>query len=315
MTTPNPSIIGNAKSFWLYSPTTGFDLTHPSSPSSPPITPRLTLSTTTSPIALDPAKTALVIIDMQNYFLSPALGRAKGPGHIACENLVAHAIPACRKAGIRVVWVNWGLSPEEVEGMPPAVVRAFGFEAEVDGSVVPVDKFGNPRFVGGGKMLEDGVGGKKFGGLGKEMGVVRVGDEGDEVDAGRLLMRGQWNTELFPPLDGLYQEGKELATRPDVWIHKNRMSGMWGPGTALETFLEGEGLRTLLFAGVNTDQCVGGTYQDCFSKGYDCVLLNDGCGTTSPGFAQQCVEFNAANTWGFATTCEALSEGVEMMGR
>jgi nicotinamidase-related amidase len=63
-------------------------------------------------------------------------------------------------------------------------------------------------------------------------------------------------------------------------------------------------------AGVNTDQCVGGTHQDCFSDGYDCVLLGDGSGTTSPDFAQQCWEFNAANTWGFLTSCKQLAEGV-----
>jgi nicotinamidase-related amidase len=72
-----------------------------------------------------------------------------------------------------------------------------------------------------------------------------------------------------------------------VWLHKNRMSGMWGASTMCEEFLKKEGIRTLLFTGVNTDQCVGGTYQDCFSKGYDCVLLSDGCGTTSPEFSQQ----------------------------
>lgn len=86
---------------------------------------------------------------------------------------------------------------------------------------------------------------------------------------------------------------------------------MWGPQTALEEFLEKENIKTLFFTGVNTDQCVGGTYQDCFSKGYDCILLNDGCGTTSPGYAQQAIEFNAANTWGFITNCKAVAEGVE----
>lgn len=30
-------------------------------------------------------------------------------------------------------------------------------------------------------------------------------------------------------------------------------------------------------------------------------------------FAQQTVEFNAANTWGFQTSCKALAEGVDEM--
>jgi nicotinamidase-related amidase len=67
---------------------------------------------------------------MQNFFLSEAFGRdQKGPGHAACEQLVKYAIPAARKAGIRVIWVNWGLTEEEAKEMPPAVKRAFGFFA------------------------------------------------------------------------------------------------------------------------------------------------------------------------------------------
>lgn len=60
-------------------------------------------------------------------------------------------------------------------------------------------------------------------------------------------------------------------------------------------------------------KCVGGTYTDSFSKGYDCVLLNDGAATTSPEYAQQCFQYNAANTWGFATSCRDFAKGVDAM--
>lgn len=56
------------------------------------------------------------------------------------------------------------------------------------------------------------------------------------------------------------------------------MSGLSGSNTDCEAFLEREGIKTLLFTGVNTDQCVGGSYQDSFSKGYDSIFLNDGSG-------------------------------------
>ena len=36
---------------------------------------------------------------------------------------------------------------------------------------------------------------------------------------GRLLMRGEFNSELYGPLQGLYEEGWKEGT--DVWIHKN----------------------------------------------------------------------------------------------
>lgn len=37
---------------------------------------------------------------------------------------------------------------------------------------------------------------------------------------GRLLMRDQYNSELYGPLQHLYTQGKAAGT--DVWIHKNR---------------------------------------------------------------------------------------------
>ena len=37
---------------------------------------------------------------------------------------------------------------------------------------------------------------------------------------GRLLMRGEFNSELYGPLQTLYEEGRSEGT--DVWIHKNR---------------------------------------------------------------------------------------------
>jgi hypothetical protein len=37
---------------------------------------------------------------------------------------------------------------------------------------------------------------------------------------GRLLMRNQFNSQLYGPLQHLYEEGEKAGT--DVWIHKNR---------------------------------------------------------------------------------------------
>lgn len=323
------AVIGNEKNFWLHSSRSGrFDLTHPKTPSSPAITPRLDLTTSTTPITVDPAKTALVIIDMQNFFLSESFGRKKGAGHAACDQLTSNAIPAARKAGIQIIWLNWGLTEQDVEEMPPSVKRAFGFEAVVDdnGDItgttesghdfkekqngIGVDKDGSPRHQGGEKLLENGKDGRIYKGLGSRCGTV-FGPDGKEIDAGGLLMRDQWNSALYPPLDAIYEEGKKLSHKPDVWIHKNRMSGMWGATTECEEFLKQEGIKTLLFTGVNTDQCVSGTFTDSFSKGYDCIMLNDGCGTTSPDFSRQCIEFNAAKTWGFLVSCEDLKKGVD----
>lgn len=315
-TTPDPhrtATIGHPPNAWRHSSKTGFDLTRTTTtpaPSRP-----LTLHTTTTPLTLAPSTIALLIIDMQNFFLSPALGRAPtGPGHTACANLLAHAVPAARAAGVRVVWVNWGLDEQDIRDMPPGVRRAFGFVAVPDGA----DGNGN---VTAGAAVEGGVGVDKHGregaysGIGSEMGRIELsGSEGGgQVDGGRLLMRGSWNADLYPPLRRVYEAGAKLPHRPDVWVHKNRMSGLWGAGTPLQRLLEEDGITTCLFAGVNTDQCVGGTLTDAFSKGFDCVLLGDGCGTSSPRYAQECWEYNAAHTFGFCCSCEDLARGVKEM--
>lgn len=46
---------------------------------------------------------------MQNFFLHPAV-RAHPEGLAAHDVLVKKAIPACRAAGIDVVFLNWGQS-------------------------------------------------------------------------------------------------------------------------------------------------------------------------------------------------------------
>jgi nicotinamidase-related amidase len=324
------AVIGNPASFWLYDSTTGFDLTHPATPTSAPVTPRVSIKTTTATITLHPPKTALVIVDMQNFFLSPQLGRPKdSAGLLAQQQLLTHAIPAARKAGIRVIWLNWGLTIMEVEAMPPATLRAFGFEtvpaeelegfAKAIGKQAAVDSHGVNEAAleidaedKAAKVETSGKNPRIYRGLGSEVGPVKL-EDGSEVQGGGLLMRDAWNSALTPELDAAYREGLK-ASPPDVWIHKNRMSGLWGASSPCTEFLEKEGIKTLLFAGVNTDQCVGGSLQDAFTKGYDCVLLSDGAGTTSPKSSQESIEFNCAKTWGFCVSCGRLAEGVENMG-
>ena len=326
------AVIGSQKNFWLWSTEHGFDLTHPETPAAKPIEPRLTFTTTTTPITIDPKKTALAIIDMQNFFLSPQLGRPKeSKGLLASAQLLKYAIPAARKAGIRIIWLNWGLTEQEIEQMPPATLRAFGFGTvaetaegykEQENIEAAIDEHGVNQGcteLAKAKRLEKdlktkapaGKDARIYRGLGSDIGPVTL-EDGSTTPGGRLLMRDEWNSGLPPDLDTEYQKGLK-ANPPDVWIHKNRMSGLWGESSPCTEFLEKEGIRTLLFSGVNTDQCVGGSLQDAFTKGYDCILLSDGAGTTSPSSSQESIEFNCAKTWGFCLRCEDFTRGVEAM--
>lgn len=273
-------VIGGTKNFWLYSKSDGFDLTHPATPTSTPIFPRLVLETTTAPAAIDPSKTALVVVDLQNYFLSPLIGRPRDAvGLEAVKQLLQYAIPACRKAEIPVLWLNWGLTEQDIEEMPPTIIKGFAADVNFDGD-------------------------RRIGGLGSDVGSVKL-EDGSVIDGGRVLMRDQWNSALYTPLE-------EQRRPQDILVHKNRLSGFWA-GTVIEETLNSRGIRTLLFAGANLDQCVACSLQDAFVKGWDCFLLKDGCATTSPKFARQCIEFNTEGGWGFVLSCKALAKGVNQI--
>ena len=273
-------VIGYGDNFWLCSEADGFDLTHPENPNSAPIYPRIPLNTTTADVAIDPAKTALVIVDLQNYFLSPSLGRPTDAiGLRIVENLLEHAIPACRKAGIPIMWLNWGLTKQDLCEMPPTIIKGFAADNNFTGK-------------------------KRDYGLGWDIGSVKL-EDGSVVAGGRVLMQGAWNTASYTTLEEKYEP-------QDMEVFKNRLSGFWG-GTAAEATLRSRCIKTLIFAGANTDQCVGSSLIGACMKGWDCLLLSDGCATTSPEFSKQCFEFNVEGGWGFLLSCEDLAEGVEEM--
>ncbi|CAG8024133.1 unnamed protein product [Penicillium olsonii] len=272
----------------------------------------LTLQTTTQRIRVNPDRTALVIIDMQNFFLSPALrprvGNKTSPGAAAARALQSLAIPAARAQGIQIIWLSWGLTEYDLSTMPPGVMCTFGnYDAKVrdvyhkganDTALASV-----PNMI----RIKDPA---LYKSLGTDLGPVELEDK-TIIQAGRQLMRGTWNAALYGPLDKEYRANTsdsviDKAKKPDVLIYKNRTSGLCLPESELEDFLKQRGITTLLFAGVNTDQCVGGTLMDAFSKGYDCILLRDGTATTTGFGASDVWEWNICNCWGFVTTCEAL---------
>ena len=310
------AIIGNVDNdFWIFDSEKGFDLTRPSPPTAEPSQDAITVETTTAAITVDPAKSALVVIDMQNFFLSPALGRPAGSkGSKAQDQLLQHALPAARKAGFQIAWVNWGLTDEDLETMPPAVTRAFGFNAMTTDLFHRTYSTASP----GSSELPSGTGPYQkdlwkdteiYKGLGQPLGDVTLPD-GSRIPAGRMLMRDQWNSQLTPALLESYEASLKSA-KPDVILDKLRMSGLHLPDSASNKYFKQHGIKTLFFAGVNTDQCVNGTLLDAFAQGYDCIMLSDGCATTSPAAAQECVEFNSAKTTGFVVDCEGFAEGVE----
>jgi nicotinamidase-related amidase len=114
---------------------------------------------------------------------------------------------------------------------------------------------------------------------------------------GPILVKGSWSADLIAGLS-------ETREQQDIWIDKHRTSGFYG--TELDQLLAAQGITTLFFAGVNTDQCVMGTLQDAHCMGYDCVLLTDCTATTSPTGAYESVLYNVERSYGFLISSSQL---------
>ncbi|WP_456763267.1 cysteine hydrolase family protein [Bradyrhizobium sp. USDA 4011] len=92
----------------------------------------------------------------------------------------------------------------------------------------------------------------------------------------------------------------ELKQEPgDIHVDKYRISGFWD--TPLDSILRNLGTKTILFAGVNTDQCVLHSLTDANFLGYGCLLVEDCCATTSPGYCVEATLFNVKKRFGFVT--------------
>ncbi|HSM80665.1 MAG TPA: isochorismatase family cysteine hydrolase [Nodosilinea sp.] len=121
---------------------------------------------------------------------------------------------------------------------------------------------------------------------------------GDPLPANRapVLTKGSWAAAVVAELE---------AQPQDIWVDKYRMSGFWD--TPLDSILRNLGKTTLLFAGVNMDQCVMATLQDANFLGYDCILIRDGSATTSPDYCAQATVYNVNQCFGFVTEAAAIA--------
>ncbi|KAI1372412.1 Isochorismatase hydrolase [Hypoxylon crocopeplum] len=252
---------------WKYNKETKvYDLTRGAS------SPRLTLRTThgspDTSITVAPALSALVVVDMQNFFIHPRCN--EHPTGLAAVDRTLEVIKRCRETGIKIIWLNWGLSDDDLEHMPAATQRSFAKSLITP----PLDN----------KQARSGFG----------------SDMGD--DRGRLLMAGSWNARLYDPLRDASQADS------DIFCDKDRISGFWHGETSLAKALAASGYRTLLFAGVNTDQCVLGTLADAYYRGWDCIMVEDCCATKTPN-GHDVTIYNASG-YGFVVDSRSIVEGI-----
>lgn len=115
-----------------------------------------------------------------------------------------------------------------------------------------------------------------------------------------VLTVGSWAAAV---VDELEQKAE------DIRVDKYRMSGFWD--TPLDSILRNLCKTTILFAGVNADQCVMATLQDANFLGYDCILVKDCTATTSPDYCWQATLYNVNQCFGFVTDSLSLISAIK----
>ena len=227
----------------------------------PPAAAVIELAAEPQRLRLDLRRTACIVIDMQNDFCAPGgwlahIGVDIAPARRPIAPL-QRLLPRLRKAGVPVIWLNWGNRPDRLN-LSPSLLHVY-----------------NP--TGRGVGLGDKLPG----------------------NGAPVLEKGSWAADIVD----------ELAPAPgDIRVDKYRMSGFWD--TPLDSILRNLAVTTVLFGGVNLDQCVMCTLQDANFLGYDCVLVDECAATTSPDFCRAATLYNIKQCFGFVVAAAALEDAV-----
>ena len=154
------NVLGNYYNYWkLEDNQTTWDLTRSDRMpvTSPKIIPMLG---SREKAIIEPNRTAMIIVDMQNFFLHPKLSPSAVRGREAVQPTL-NLIKAFGENGMKVLWVNWGIDSFDLVTLPPSFLDGFSTNHEM-----------NSTFC-------------------TDMGTLKE-DNGTEIELGKKLCRGAW---------------------------------------------------------------------------------------------------------------------------
>jgi len=129
-------------------------------------------------------------------------------------------------------------------------------------------------------------------------GDMRIGDEGPR---GRILVRGEVGHDI---VDELAPIGDEVV------LDKPGKGAFYA--TDLELLLRNAGVKSLVVTGVTTEVCVHTTVREANDRGFECLVLEDCCGSYFPEFHEVGLRMIAAQggIFGWVAPSTAFLEGL-----
>ncbi len=153
-----------------------------------PVPQPLTFEARPQQLTIDVGRSALIVVDMQNDFCGPggwldSLGVDIAPNRAPIKPL-ARLVPGLRRAGMPIIWLNWGNRPDRLN-MTPGDLRMCTPTGEGIG-------FGDPLPGSGARVLE------------KDSWAAAVVDElkqkPQDIRVDKHRLSGFWGTQLDPIL-------------------------------------------------------------------------------------------------------------------
>jgi biuret amidohydrolase len=119
---------------------------------------------------------------------------------------------------------------------------------------------------------------------------------------GRILVRGEAGHDIIPELYPI--AGEPVIDKPGKGAFY---------ATDLDTILKHRGIAQLIVCGVTTEVCVNTTVREANDRGYDCLVVEDCCGSYFPEFQEMGLKMIKAQggIFGWVGQSEAIVAGLE----